>query len=149
MKSEIEWNKYHFQIEIDEPNHRLINIWVKDPSMGHVFPVFELQLIRFLPNENGIFTNGDYYQAVMNKGVPGLVDKKKSYAAIVHDFLLDHHDIFFFIKNIYSSPLQSSETREWMSVNTLHFWCLQMNKKPKLPVCYIKELKRFQLHLND
>lgn len=141
---EIEWNNYRFQIERDRSE---ITIWIIDPSMNHSQPVFDYKL----KNLNGIesFIEGDYYQDGMNKETLVKVDEKKSYAALIHNFLLNNLERLPEIINIYSSPLFSKSSNVYMTPPTINFWCIQMNKKPDIPVFYIGELKRFKLQLRN
>lgn len=145
--TKIEWNNYSFIIEVTSENDR-IEISVIDLNITKEIPGFELALKKLEVDK--YFKNGDYYQESMNKGLQEYADPKKSYAAIIHEFLLNHKDEFSYIKNIFSSPLfPERDTGIFMSAPTINFWSIQMNKKPNFPVYYNKTVKRFQFHLND
>jgi hypothetical protein len=65
----------------------------------------------------------------MNKETMVPVNKKLSYAALTHDFLLEHGAQIPIIKKIFSSSLNGHPDEAWTpSVPTRNFWQKQIEK---------------------
>lgn len=129
MDETIDWLEYRFWVISDEFQENTIHIRVFDPSFDHGFPVFHLTLGSLWTREGEHYSEGDYYQDVMNKEKMVAVNKKISYAALVHDFLLSNLDRLLFIKNIYSSSLNGHPLEAWTpSESSRNFWEKQLKK---------------------
>jgi hypothetical protein len=125
---QIEWNGYIFLVARDDFDTSILHFRLIDPNAGHTTPVFHLQLAP-LWLRDGAYEQGDYFQETMRKETMVPVNKKVSYAALTHDFLLFHRQRFGHIKRIYSSSTKGHPKEPSLpSVFTIRFWEKQLQK---------------------
>lgn len=146
----IEWNNYEFHIYNDEFEDDVINIKLKDKSLSHDFFAFSLKIKALWGREDENFEIGDFYQDVMNKETMVEVNKKVSYAAKTHDFLIENSEKFHFINNIYSSSLIPNKYEAWTpSESSRNFWNKQLEKVPNASVSFCDVHQRYKLIVNE
>lgn len=142
----IEWNNYIFHIYNDEFEEDTINIKLKDKNLPHDYFAFSLKIKALWTREDESYELGDFYQDVMNKETMVEVDKKISYAALTHEFLIVHAKKLNFIKNIYSSSLIPNKYESFTpSLSSITFWNKQLEKNIGVELIS----NRYKLKINE